>query len=391
MFRYNAPTQVVFGKDAELEAGRLCARYGAKKALIHYGGKSAEKSGLLVRLRESLERAGLKYALLGGVTPNPVLSKVHEGIALCRKENVDFILAAGGGSVIDSAKAIGYGLANDGEVWDYYLRRKTVTGCMPVGVVLTIAAAGSEMSNSSVITNEDGLLKRGLSTDYGYPKFALLNPSLTLSVPAYQTASGCCDIILHTLERYFTRKDYEPLGLTDSIAEALLRNVIKNAKIAVNAPSNLAARSEIMWSATLSHNGVTGDREIGDWSCHQLEHELSASYGVAHGAGLAALWPGWARYVYMQNPKRFAKLAANVFGIEGPSQEKQALAGIDAMESFFRAIGMPTTITELLGRRLTEEEISRLAYKCSFMGSRTVGQLVTLSMSDMAAIYRLAL
>ena len=391
MFRYKAPTQIIFGKDAELEAGRLCARYGAHRVLILYGSKSAEKSGLLERLRASLASAGLAYVLLGGVVPNPLLSKVHEGIALCRQEGVDFLLAAGGGSVIDSAKAIGYGLANEGEVWDYYLRKKTVSGCCPLGVVLTIAAAGSEMSNSSVITNEEGWLKRGLSTDYCYAKFAIMNPELTYSLPAYQTASGATDIIMHTLERYFTRPDYQPLALTDGMAETLLKNVIANVKIALKEPLNYRARAEIMWSGTLSHNGVTGDRDLGDWACHQLEHELSGSYGVAHGAGLAAVWPSWARYVYKANPERFARLAANVFGVLAPTPEQQALLGISAMEDTFRSIGMPTTITELLGKRLTESEIAELAYKCSFMGSRTIGQFRVLTPDDMAAIYRMAL
>lgn len=391
-FQFFAPSEVLFGKNVEAQVGAMCKKYGAHKVLVHFGGSSAKKSGLLDRVCASLDEAGLQYVLLGGVVPNPLLSKINEGVELCRAQGVDFILAVGGGSVIDSAKGIGYGLANEGDVWDYYERKKAVTGCAPIGVVLTIAAAGSEMSNSSVVTKDEGMLKRGLTTDLCYAKFSLLNPELTYTLPTYQTASGCTDIMVHTLERYFTDKQTKQLTLVDNIAAALLRNVMRNAKIALKEPTNYDARAEIMWSGTFSHNGVTGDRTLGDWACHQLEHELSGMFGVAHGAGLAAVWGSWARYVYKENPARFAQLAVDVFGLpyNYRDEEATALEGIAAMESFFRNIGMPTNIHDLIGSELTDEQIKELAYKCSFMGTRTIGQFKVLTQEDMANIYRAA-
>lgn len=391
-FQIHAPTQIIFGKNTENEAGKWCKYYGAHKVLVHFGGHSAKKSGLLDRVCASLKDAGLEHVLLGGVVPNPQLSMVKKGVELCREENVDFILAVGGGSVIDSAKGIGYGLANPGDVWDYYAKKKEITACAPLGAVLTIAAAGSEMSNCSVITNEDGMLKRGLSTDYGYCKFAIMNPELTYTLPAYQTASSCTDIMVHTLERYFTTPSTHQLALIDGIAETLLRNVMRYAKIALKEPDNYDARAEIMWSGTLSHNETTGDRTFGDWSCHQLEHELSSMFGVAHGAGLAAVWGSWACYVYKENVGRFAQLAANVFHIpyNFRNPEATALEGIAAMENFFHHIGMPTNIHELIGKDLTEDEIKELAYKCSFMNTRTIGQFKVLTIEDMENIYRAA-
>lgn len=391
-FHFHAPTEIIFGKKAEEQAGTLCRKYGAHKVLVHFGGGSAKRSGLLERVCASLRQAGLEYVLLGGVVPNPHLSKVHEGIELCRRENVDFILAVGGGSVIDSAKAIGYGLANPGEVWDYYARKKSVSGMTPVAAVLTIAAAGSEMSNASVITNEDGWLKRGLSTEYAYCKFSLLNPELTYTLPAYQTASGCTDIIVHTLERYFGASADKPLPVTDAIAEGLLRSVMHSCRLALRQPQDYAARADIMWCGTLSHNDTTGDRSFGDWACHQLEHELSGMFDIAHGAGLAAVWGSWARYVLPACPARFAQFAVNVMGVpsDPAAPEKTALAGIAAFEDYLRQIGMPTNIRELIGSELTEEQIRELAYKCSFMGSRSIGQFKKLEIPDMEAIYRLA-
>lgn len=391
-FSFHAPTEVVFGKNTESQVGDLCKRYGAHKVLVHFGSQSAKKSGLLDRICASLKGAGLEYVLLGGVVPNPHLSKVKEGISLCRKNNVDFILAVGGGSVIDSSKAIGYGLTNEGDVWDYYLHKKTVSACAPVAAVLTIAAAGSEMSNSSVITNEDGWLKRSINNDHCFCKFAIMNPELTYTLPAYQTASGCTDIILHTLERYFVTPKANPLTLTDSIAEALIRNVIRYTLIALKKPHDYKARAEIMWSGTISHNGATGDRNFGDWACHQLEHELSGMFDVAHGAGLAAVWGSWARYVYKENPARFIQLAVNVFDIpyNYKNPEATALEGIAAMESIFRHFGMPTNIHDLIGIVLTDEQIKTLAYKCSYMGERTIGQFKVLNTEDMENIYHLA-
>lgn len=277
-FEYYAPTKVFFGKDTQKLAGKAVKEFKGKKVLLHYGGKSAVKSGLIDEVCQSLEQQGIEYVTLGGVVPNPRLSLVRKGIELCKKENVDFILAVGGGSVIDSSKAIAYGIANDRDVWDFYSRKAQAQACAPVGAVLTIAAAGSEMSNSSVITNEQGWLKRGYSSDLSRPKFAIMNPVLTYTLPAYQTAAGCVDIILHTLERYFTNTT--DVELSDRLCESILKTIIHNAPIALNQPDNYAARAEIMWSSSLAHNNVTGVGRVQDWACHQLEHELSGMFDV---------------------------------------------------------------------------------------------------------------
>ena len=388
-FEYYTPTKVVFGKDTEKQAGELVKAFGGTTVLVHFGGQSAKKSGLLERICNSLEEAGLSYVTLGGVVPNPHLSKVYEGIELCKKEGVDFILAVGGGSVIDSGKAIGYGMANEGDVWDFYAKKRTAKACLPIGAVLTIAAAGSEMSNSSVITNEDGWLKRGYNDDVSRCKFAVMNPELTYTLPAYQTASGCVDILMHTMERYFTKA--ENTMLTDSVAEGLMRTVIYNAKVLAEDPENYDARAQVMWAGSLSHNGLTGCGTEGDWASHQLEHELGGMFDVAHGAGLAAVWGSWARYVYKEKPARFAQFAANVFNIPWNSSnlEQMALDGIQAMEAFYRSIHMPTSLAEL-GVNPTEEQIQELAKKCSFMGKRTVGTFKVLQIPDMEAIYKMA-
>lgn len=390
-FKYHAPTDVIFGKNTETRVGQLCKQYGATKVLVHFGGNSAVRSGLIDRICASLTESGLEYRLLGGVVPNPRLSKIKEGVELCKKEHIDFILAVGGGSVIDSAKGIGYGLVNDGELWDYYSGKKAVTGCAPIGCVLTIAAAGSEMSTSSVVTNEDGWLKRNLQSEYSFCKFAVMNPELTYTLPAYQTASGCTDIIMHSMERYFTAPQTHQLTIIDGISEHLMRTVMRNVKIALKSPADYDARAEIMWCGTLSHNETTGDRSFGDWSCHQLEHELSGMFDVAHGAGLAAVWGSWARYVYQENVARFVQFAVNVMGVPNNFRDPEATAleGIHALESFFRHIGMPTRISDL-GIELTEAQIKELAYKCSFNNTRTIGNFKKLTIEDMENIYRAA-
>lgn len=388
-FEYFTPTKVVFGKNAEEKTGELVKAQGCKKVLVHYGGQSAKKSGLLDRICASLEKEGISYVTLGGVVPNPHLSKVHEGIEVCKKEGVDFILAVGGGSVIDSGKAIGYGVANEGEVWDFYAKTRIPEACLPIGAVLTIAAAGSEMSDSSVITNEDGWLKRGCNNNLCRCRFAIMNPELTYTLPPYQTASGCVDIMMHTMERYFTRE--ENTALTDGIGEALLRTVMESAQTLARDPENYNARAQVMWASSLSHNGLTGCGTIGDWSCHQLEHELGGMFDVAHGAGLAAVWGSWARYVYKEKPERFAQFAVNVMGVTNDfsDPDKTALEGIRKMEEFYRSIHMPTNIREL-GVELTEEQVEQLAYKCSFMEKRTIGQFKVLDRNDMEEIYRMA-
>ena len=388
-FEYFTPTKVIFGKNAEQEIGTLIKAFGAKKVLIHYGSGSIIKSGLLDRVCASLTEAGIAYITLGGVVPNPRLSKVYEGIDLCRREQADFILAVGGGSVIDSAKAIGYGVANDGDVWDFYEKKRTASACLPIGAILTIAAAGSEMSNSSVITNENGWLKRGYSNNLSRCKFAIMNPELTMTLPDYQTACGCTDILMHTMERYFTQG--ENMELTDSIAEALMRTVIENTKILKENPKDYNARAEVMWAGSLSHNGLTGCGNGGnDFATHALEHELGGMYDVAHGAGLAALWGSWARYVYKEIPERFHKFAVRVMGLEDTGDaEEMAMRGIEAMEAFFREIKMPTNLREL-GLTPSEEELKELAHKCSLNTGGHKGSAKVLYEADMLAIYEMA-
>ena len=388
-FEYYTPTRVLFGKDTQKETARLIREAGGKKVLLHYGGNSAKRSGLLEELGSILDGEHIPYVTLGGVVPNPRLSKVREGIELCKKEGVDFILAVGGGSVIDSAKAIGYGAANDGDVWDFYEKKREPAACLPVGAVLTIAAAGSEMSNSSVITNEEGWLKRGYRNDLCRCKFAVMNPQLTMTLPEYQTESGCVDILMHTMERYFNQ--VENMELTDSISEGLMKTVMKHARILLDEPQNYESRAEVMWAGSLSHNGRTGcGTDGGDWASHQLEHELGGMFDVAHGAGLAAIWGSWARYVFRERLDRFVRFAVKVMGVEeGVEPEKTALDGIEAMEAFFRSVHMPTSLGEL-GVEPTREQIAQLAKKCSFFGKRTIGVVKKLDQRDMEAIYQAA-
>lgn len=388
-FEYYAPTKVVFGKDTEKKVGELIKEQGCKKVLVHYGSGSVIRTGLLDRIYHSLDDAKIDYISLGGVVPNPRISKVYEGIELSKKENVDFILAVGGGSVIDSAKAIGYGVYNGGDVWDFHIKKRKAVGCLPIGTVLTIAAAGSEMSNSCVITNEAEGIKCGHSSNYGRLKFAIMNPELTYTLPDYQTQCGCVDILMHTMERYFTA--VSTMELTDSLSEALMRTVLKNSLILKADPENYNARAEIMWAGSLSHNGLTGcGTDGGDWACHQLEHELGAMYDVAHGAGLSAVWGTWARYVYQEHPERFARFAEQVLGL--PHEDdilSLALKGIETMENYYRSIDMPTSLTEL-GISPDEATIQKLAYGCSRKDTRTIGVIKKLNQEDMAEIYRRA-
>lgn len=388
-FNYYTPTEVVFGKNVEEQTGKMVKKYGGNKVLLHYGSGSVIRSGLLDRIKKSLEEQEIAYVELGGVVPNPRLTKVYEGIELCRKENVDFLLAVGGGSVLDSAKAIGYGLVNDGDVWDFYEHTRKASGCMPMGVVVTIAAAGSEMSSSSVITNEERGMKRGYNDDASRPKFAIMNPELTMTLPAYQTSSGCADILMHTQERYFTSGGN--MELTDSLAEGLMRTVIANAKILMDQPDNYDARAEILWASSLSHNGLTGcGIKAGDFVCHALEHEIGAMFDVAHGAGLAAVWGSWARYVYKDCLPRFVKFAKNVMLVDvAGSDEEIALAGIEALEDFYRAIDMPTNMREL-GVEPTEEQIAVMAHGVALAKGEKFGSAKVLGEADAAEIYRMA-
>ena len=389
-FAYYTPTKVVFGKDEEKNVGKLAKDFGAKKVLIHYGGGSAVRSGLIDKIKTSLTEENISFVELGGVKPNPRLSLIYEGIKLAKENNVDFILAVGGGSVIDSAKGIGYGIANPDieDVWDLYIGKKKTQKCAPIGVVLTIAAAGSEMSGGSVVTKEDEQLKRSYGCDNARPKFAIMNPELTYTLPKYQIACGVVDIMMHTMERYFS-----PVGnleLTDKIAEGLLRTMIKYGKLSLENPHNYEARAEIMWASSLAHNGLTGCGGIGDWSTHQLEHDLGGVYDIAHGAGLSAVWGSWARYVYKENPKRFVQFAENVFGIEKiGTDEEVAIKGIEAMENFYKDIEMPISISET-GINLSDEDVEMLAEKCSNNGTRYIGSFKKFFKEDMAKIYSMA-
>ena len=389
-FNFYAPTRVVFGREAEEKLPQLIQQYGGGKVLVHFGGGSARKSGLLNKVEKMLTEAGISFVELGGVVPNPLLSKVKEGIALCQKEQVDFILAVGGGSVIDSAKAIGYGVGYSGDVWDFWDGKAVPQSCLPIGVMLTIPAAGSEMSSSCVITNDEGMLKRGVNSDLCRCKFAIMNPERTYTLPPYQTAAGATDIMMHTMERYFSK--YEDALLTDAIAEALLRTVMEATPEVLKNPEDYRHRAAIMWASSLSHNDLTECGTEKDFACHKLEHELSGLFGVTHGAGLAAIWGSWARYVMDKHLNRFAKFAVNVMGVTNDFTDAKATAlkGVEAIERFFHAIGMPTSIPELIGRQATDEEIETLVEKCSRGGKMNIGAMEVLTPKDMTAVYRLA-
>ena len=387
-FTLYTPTKVVFGHDVETKAGAMVKAFGGNKVLIHYGGKSAVQSGLLKRVEDSLTAEEIEFVSLGGVVPNPRIEKVYEGVRLCKAYGVDFILAVGGGSVIDSAKAIAYALAEpEKDVKELYEHTRTPKACFPLGVVLTLSASGSEMSDSSVISYEGK--KRGVNSDLCRPKFALMNPALTKTLPAYQTAAGCSDILMHTMERYFVNGSR--MELTDAIAEGLLKTVMQYAAVLKDDPENYKARAEIMWAGSLSHNGLTGcGNDAGDWACHRLEHELGAMYDVTHGAGLTAVWPSWAKYVMKNCLPRFVRFAKNVMQVEpGANDEETALKGIEAMAAFFRSIGMPTTLKEL-GVSPTEEEFKLLAKNCAVATGGKIGSAMPLYEADMEAIYKMA-
>ena len=390
-FNFYSPTQVVFGKSAEEQLAALVKRYGGTRVLVHYGGGSARRSGLLDKVFGLLSDAGIGYVELGGVVPNPLLSLVKDGIALCRKEKIDFILAVGGGSVIDSAKAIAYGVPYDGDPWDFWDGKAVPQSSLPVGTILTIPAAGSEMSDSCVVTRDEDQNKRGFNNDLCRCKFAIMNPERTYTLPPYQTAAGATDIMMHTMERYFSR--YEGMTLTDSIAEALLRTVKDSVFEVLKNPADYRHRAQIMWAGSLSHNNLTECGLEKDFATHRLEHELSALFGVTHGAGLAAMWGSWARFVMPKHVSRFVQYAINVMGVTNDltDPEGTALRGIEATERFFHAIGMPTSIHELLGHKVTDDEIALMVRKCSRGGTITLGSIEKIGPKEMETIYRMAL
>jgi len=390
-FVYYAPTEVVFGAGSEEKVAAEVLKYGGRKVLVHYGGQSARKSGLLDKVCKQLREAGLQVFELGGVVPNPRLSKVREGIELCRREGIDFLVAVGGGSVIDSCKAIGYGVVYQGDVWDFYAGKAKAEACLPLGVVLTIPAAGSEMSESSVISNEDGDVKRGYTSPYCRPRFAIMNPERSYTLPEWQTAAGVTDIMMHIMERYFTHDD--DMTLTTEVAEGILRTMKDSVFEVLKDPCNYRHRAMIMWGGSLAHNGLVGCGMQDDWATHQLGHELSALFDATHGAALAAVWPSWARYVYRENVSRFVRFAVEVMGVENDYSDPEgtALRGIEAMERFYHAIGMPVNIHELIGRDLTDDEIQEMVRKCSRDYSMTQGHFKVLETKDLENIYRMAM
>ena len=384
-FVYYTPTKIIFGKNTEQQCGGLIKAHKCRKVLIHYGGQSALRSGLVDKIKASLEAEGLAYVTLGGVVPNPRLSLIREGIELARREGVDFVLAVGGGSVIDSAKAIAYGAANEGDVWDYYMGKRKPDACLPIGCVVTIAAAGSEMSSSTVVTNEENGFKRSFKTDMARPAFAIMNPELTLTLPAFQTACGCVDILMHTMERYFGHGSN--MDITDSISEGLMRTVMHHATVLRDTPAAYESRAEVMWAGSLSHNGLTGcGSDGGDWATHMIEHELSGMFDVAHGAGLSAIWASWARHVLPQRPDRFALFAERVMGVaRAESDTVTGLRGIEAMEEFFRSLNMPTSLKEL-DLTPTDAQLAEMAEK-ALVGKSHIGSVKKLLPPDIVAIF----
>ncbi len=383
-FTFYSPTEVVFGPDTELQAAELVQKYGGSRVFVVYGGGSVQRSGLLERVTKVLTDAGLAVECYGGAKPNPTLEHARDGVRKAIGFGADLVLAIGGGSAIDTGKAIAHGVANpEQDIWNFWSREVPLERSMPVGVILTIPAAGSEMSNSSVLTNEEIGRKRGLSTDFNRPKFAIMNPELTYTLPDYQIGCGIVDIMMHTMERYFNPVENP---LTDALAEALLRTVIEQGRAAMDNHTDYTAMSELMWAGSLSHNGLTGLGGQGDWSVHQLGHEISARFDLAHGASLAAVWGSWAGYVSEQRPARFARFARNVWGIQMDEERAAAEAGINATVDFFASLGMPTGFESCIGLQ-TDETCADMAYRCAYEGTRTIGTLRVLGQADIEQIY----
>ncbi len=383
-FIFKNETKIIFGKGTENTVGKEILKYG-KKVMFHYGGGSIKKSGLYEKIMKSLNESGLNVFELGGVKPNPVLGLVREGIKICRENDIDFILSAGGGSVIDSAKTIAMGVNYEGDIWDFFEGKAKLESAIPTGVILTIPAAGSESSVVTVITNEEGLIKRGFHSSMLLPKFAILNPELTFTLPVFQIACGAADILAHTFERYFTQS--KNVDLTDRMCEGLMKSVIYNSKIAINDPGNYDAMAELMWAATIAHNGILGTGRIEDWASHKFGHELSALYGITHGASLAVMFPAWMKFVYKYNIERFAQFAVRVFNIDANfnDEERLALAGIKELENFFRDIGLPTTLKEL---NVPSDNFELMAGKAVVRG--TIGNFIKINKEDAVKIFELA-
>ncbi len=389
-FEYYSPTKIIFGKGSENETADEIKALKKNRVMIVYGGGSVKKSGLLDRITTDLKKKGITFFEFGGARANPYLSHVYDGIKKGIEFKADFILAVGGGSAIDTAKGISLGIANpNDDVWGYWQKKKAVTRSLPVGVVLTISAAGSETSNSAVLTNTETNIKAGLATNFNRPVFAIMNPELTYTLPKYQIACGIADIMMHTLERFSSRR--EDNLLTDEIGGALLRVVIENGAIFYSEPTNYNAASEVMWCGSVSHTGFTGLGGIQSMAAHQLSHELSKTFDTAHGAALTAVWSAYARYVCIEKNafSRFEKLALLLFGetVRGKTEAETALLGIDKIEEFFKSIDLPVSIAPVSGGKLTKQQIDRLAFGCSYNNTRTIGNTVDLDIEDMKNIY----
>jgi alcohol dehydrogenase YqhD (iron-dependent ADH family) len=384
-FNFYSPTQFIFGRERENEAGKYVKRFGGKRILIHYGSGSVIKSGLLTRVKKSLTDAGIWFTELGGVVPNPRSGLVYKGVEICKSESIDFILAVGGGSVIDSAKAIALGAVYEGDFWDFFCG-KQIENALPVATILTLTAAGSEGSMSAVITHENGMFKRGTNHDVLRPVFSILNPELTCTLPPYQTACGAVDMMAHVMERYFTNT--KNVEITDRLAEGILLTIINEAPKAMNDPNNYDARANLMWAGMVAHNETCGVGRESDWSSHQLEHELSGLYDVAHGAGLAVMFPAWMKYVMHHDVMRFAQFAVRVWGCEMnfQSPDKTALKGIERYEQFVSSLGMPIRFAGLGAKA---EDIPVLV-KTLGLGNRTLGRFVKLTEEDCLKIFELA-
>lgn len=389
-FRYYIKTDVVFGEGSVSHTAELVKKHGGSRVLVVYGGGSAKRSGLLDRVFALLDEALIPYDSIGGVQPNPRVELAREGVKKAVAFRADLILAVGGGSVIDTAKAIAHGAANPAvDIWEFWKRRAVLTSSTPVGVILTIPAAGSETSDSAVLTNEQEGEKRGLNTDFNRPAFAILDPKLAMTLPQRQLSCGVTDILMHTLDRYFTPADDNEL--TDALAEALLRVVIHNGPEVVENENDLHAMSEIMWCGSVSHNGLTGLGAPREFTIHQLGHALSEKFDAIHGETLSAMWGSWARYVWETKPARFARFARNVWGVDDVDGDEAALLGIEATENFFRSLHMPVSLGELKDVGVQSEEgLQDLALRCSYQKTRTIGSFRVLGYDDMLEIYRLA-
>jgi len=385
-FTYVNTTKIIFGKDTENLVGEEIKSFGGKKVLFHYGGGSIKKSGLYERIIKSLKDSHIDYIELGGVQPNPRLSLVRSGVELCKKHNIDFILAVGGGSVIDSAKAIGIGAVYDGDVWDFFSGKATINTTIPVGVILTIPAAGSEASTGTVITNEYGWYKWSVNSVIIRPKFAILNPELTYTLPAYQIACGASDMVAHVFERYFTNES--GVDFTDELCEATIRSIMRSVKMVLNNPTDYEARANLMWEGTLAHNGILGTGRIEDWASHKIEHELSAIYDIAHGAGLAIIFPHWMEYVYKHDIYRFARFSHRIFNVDVDffNLEATVLEGIKRLRKFYQEIGLPTKLRDV---NIGNERLKEMAEKATINGP--IGGFVKLTTDDVYNIYKMAL